>query len=235
MKQLALAVLLMGLAGAPAFAQFRRLPKGDAYSATYRTIQSKLATARISLDFADAPLVDVIAFIRSVVNVNILLDPQIFKAGRKELKVTLTVRDLRAESALNLLLSFHKLSKVYRNGVLLITTKARMDEKVHTVVYDIRDMMFSVRDFPGVKIDITQQGKGPGTTLLYEESKDNPTNELANPERLIEILKDNAAKSSWDASPKITIAIINGLLVVNQTRSGHYEVNRLLRMLRSFR
>ncbi len=197
-------------------------------------MKSKLSLARISLDFADAPLEDVIAFIRSVVGVNILIDPEVFKThDRSSLKVTLTVKDLRAESALNLLLSFHKLSKQYTSGVLLITTKDRVDDKVYTVIYSVRDMMFSLRDFKGPNIDITQ-ASGPGTTIT-DPAEENPSNELANPDRLMEVIRDNAARGSWESGSKTSIKMIRGLLVVNQTRSGHYDVNRLLMLLRGFR
>lgn len=236
MRRFLIVAALVVCAAGPAQAQkLGQLRKADPYESTYRAMRERMKTARISLDFTDAPLDDVVQFVRSVVNVNILIDPEVFqKHSREELKVTLTVKDLSAASALDLLLSFHKLKRQYRNGVMIITTADRVEETTYLIVYDVRDLMFVVRDFRGPKIGLgsdTQSGAG----AVFTETEEPENNELSSPERLLEIVKGNAAGSSWEDNPKCSGSIINGLLVINQTRAGHYEVGRLMNMLRSFR
>lgn len=237
MRTAILAFVLVGLAATTAEAQLGRLNKPDPYQAEYRAIQEKLRQRRISLDFTDAPLADVLQFMRQVLSINILVDPNIYQdRSPEELKVTMSVKDLRADNALNLLLSFNNLVKTYRNGVMLITTKDRHTEDVFLVVYDVRDMMFTVRDFKGPNISLTSSGGGStGPGAVFDMGDDESSNALSNPDTILEIVQNNAVASSWEENDKCTISIINGLLVVNQTRSGHYEVLRLLNMLRSFR
>ncbi len=235
MRRTLLAFLLLGIASLPALAQLRTDKHQDGFDSHYRTMSSKLALARISLDFQDAPLTDVLSFIRNVVDINILIDPGVYKTHPKgSLKVTLKLKQVKAESALNLLLSFYKLSRQYTSGVLLITTQERVEDKVYSVIYSVRDMMFSLRDFPGPNIDLTQPSGGTGGGIKMSDSAKGANNELADKDQLIEVIKGNSARSSWE-NPKCSISFTKGLLIVSQTRSGHYEVNRLLRLLRSFR
>lgn len=217
-------------------AQMSRLNDPDPYQSQYKEISEKLQTKRISLDFQDAPFNDVIQFIRQVININILVDPDIFKdKSPDELKVTLQVKDLRADNALDLLLTFASLTRRYANGVMIISTKERHQETVFMAVYDVRDMMFTIHDFPGPQIGLEASKAGGVSGIKFEEVEDTEKNELSNPERLLEIVKGNAGGTTWEDNDKCSASIINGLLVVNQTRSGHREVGRLLLMLRSFR
>lgn len=236
MKSIRLAILGLAIVLTPAWGQVRRLQDVDQHDPTYRTISERLRTVRVSLDFTDSPLEDVIQFLRSVINVNLLVDPEVFKKhNRDELKVTLQVKDLAAENALNLILSFHKLSRQYRDGVLLITLQERLDETVYLAVYDVRDLAFVIRDFPGPKIALNAPQGQQGVGTQFTESTEKEKSELSDPQRLMELIKTNSAGKSWETNPKCSISMIGGLLVVNQTRSGQAEVSRLLWLLRMSR
>lgn len=234
MRTLILSLLAFALFAPTADAQRLRLGDPDPYASDYAKIREKLKSQKITFDFQESPLQDVIEFLRSVLNINILLDPEVAREkDPDELKVTLAVKDLRADNALGLLLEFKNLTPAYRQGVLVITTEERHSEAVFLAVYDVRDLMFTVKDFPGPDIGLASGGgAGPGVTF---EEDDTEENELANPETLIEVIQGNAAGSSWEDNDKCTCSIINGLMVVNQTRTGHQEVGRLLNMLRGFR
>ncbi len=218
-------------------AQPLRPDEPDLQAPEYQKIREALRTKRLSLDFTDAPLSDVVLFLRQVLNINIVVDPAIAKEkGPDQLKVSLTVKDVPAHNALDLILGLGGLTRRYANGVLMITTKERHQETVLLATYDVRDLMFTVRDFPGVEIDLTAPSAAGGAGgATFSSPDDNEANELSNPERLVEVVKGNAAGKSWEETAGCSAAIINGLLVVRQTRSGHYEVRRLLLMLRGFR
>lgn len=235
MRYLIAIIVIASVTASSALSQ-GRMGDPDPYQDQYRAIDERLKSQPISFDFQDSPLTDVILFLRQVLNVNILLDPEVAREkDPEEMKVTLSVKDLRADSALNLLMSFKGLTRSYRNGVLVITTKDRHKEAVYLVIYDVRDLMFTVRDFPGPKIGLTTASATGAGVMFDTSTSDEEKNELSSPDRLLEIVKGNAGGSSWDDNSECAASVLNGMLVVSQTRSGHYEVSRLVNMLRGFR
>ena len=201
-----------------------------------RQIRDKLTALKITVDFNNAKLDDVIAYFQEFSGLNFHLDADV---RTKEVEgaggVTLKVKEISMKSALKLVLNPRDLGCVYRDGVILITTKAKLGTQTVTRVYDVRDLVFQLRDFAGPRVELTVPG-GAGAALagasfsLEEEPKGELTADF-----LQDLIKSNTGERSWDDSSVASISQINGLLVISQTKSVHEEIRRLLDLLRQFK
>ncbi len=218
-----LTVMLAGLLSQSAFAQQDRRE---------RAIREKLRTTRVSMDFTEAPLKDVVSFLQSVSGINLLIDPNIFKERTQdELRVSLTVKNITLENALALIGRFFKLHTDYRDGVLLLTNRKRAG-RMKIIVYDIRDMMMKIRDFKGPDIKISAGNKG-GTDIQFQDDPEPTTG--VDKDTLLELLKDNTGDVWGDDHPNSGMSMIGGLLVVTHNLETQRKVSRLLAMMRFYR
>src|SRR5262245_22224861 len=218
---------LVGVAGS-ALAQ-------EAQDARKMEVVNKLNSQRISLDFKDAPLDDVVNFLREFTGINFYIDPDIHaKLSDEQLKVTLKVKDLLLKSALKLMLTSKEMTAVYKEGALVLQHKDKATASTSMRVYDVRDLLFKLQDFPGPKVELTSAAGGgtplTGATFTLEEPKS-----VISEEFITELVKTNTGDKSWDENPNASINLANGLLVVTQTKKVHEEIGRLLNLLRQFK
>ncbi len=197
-------------------------------------ILNKLETLKISMDFKDATLQDVIDFLREMTRMNFLIDKRVYEqVSEQELRVTFKVDDLSLKAALKLILQMRGLSLLYRDGVLIVVPKAVVEEDVVMRIYDVRDLLFKVRDFPGPNLELVppaDAGTQLGTAFEQEEG-----NTIEDPDFILNMVKTHTCIGSWEENPKVSLHMSNGMLVVTQTRDGHKEVVNLLNKLRAFK
>ncbi|HZN61386.1 MAG TPA: hypothetical protein VFC90_03175 [Planctomycetota bacterium] len=200
-----------------------------------KRLRDKLATMKISLDFNNAKLDEVIAYFQEYSGLNFHLDPDARSKDGEESKVTLKLKDVTLRTALKLVLNPRDLGCVYRDGVIVIATKAKLGSQTVTRVYDVRDLLFRLRDFAGPRVELTVPG-GAGAALagasftLEEEPKGEITEEF-----LTDLIKTNTGERSWDDNSAASITQFNGLLVISQSKPVHEEIRRLLDLLRQFK
>jgi len=210
MRTLALVAAL--LATLPAFAQDQ----------TKEQYENKLRNLKITLDFKDAPLDAVVDYIREISDLNIFVDA---KVREKNLNVSLKVSEITLRSAFSLMLKPHGCDTMYKEGVLMIMTQEDVaDKTIKMELYDCRDILYPIQDFPGVDIQLAQDsigtviGGGDATA-----SSEMPIEEL---------VKAHTGGKSWDENPKCTARLQNGLLIIKNTPEVHKQVVRLLNLLR---
>jgi len=232
---LALSAGIAALAVPPASAS----PAPDGRPATPRReeIESKLSNVKISLEFADAPLAEVLDFIRSFSGIDFFIDPKVReKVGDDQLKVSLKVKDVPLRSALRLILGTKNLTAVYREGVLVVVPKEEADKEVVLRIYDVRDLLMKIEDNAGPVIDLRPPGQKGGTGgvpgVIFDISEKPP---LVTEEFIVEMVKKNCGGASWETNPNATVTLNNGLLMVSQTPRVHAEVLRLIGMLRQYK
>ncbi len=184
--------------------------------------RKKLQNMRISLEFQDTPLADSIDYFRDMTGLNILVDQSV--ASRGDLPVSIIVKNITARSGLSLLLRPLGLVWIWKEGVLLVTTKENGYERVKLRIYDVRDLLFRIRDFPGVELQLSDTSIG----TTFSDDDEDGGEELP----LEEILQAHTGGNSWDANSKTSILLANGLLVVRQSAAVHLEIRRLLSKLR---
>ena len=120
---------------------------------------------RISVEFKEAPLSDVVEFLRSVLDVNIILDrDSIYGRQVEDIPVTLKLRHVRAETLLRFLTRKADIKYTIIDGVVFIS--ADVVEPVYLRIYDVRDLIFTVPDFgelAGTTSGQTTQDSSSGT------------------------------------------------------------------------
>ena len=220
MKSMVVAAAVMATA-APAFAQGKR----NDDSVGKAEIENKLRGLRITLDFKNATLQAVADYIREIADVNLVVSNKVEGKGDD---ISIKVQDISLKSVLSLVLKPKGLTYVIRDGVLMLTTIEDANEDVIMEIYDVRDLLYPIKDFPGV--DISLASDSIGTTALDSGSE---TEGLVMP--LEEIVKAHSGGKTWEENPKAACSLQNGLLVIKQTREVHKQVRRLIGKLRDFK
>ncbi len=228
MKRLVLGLAAAAVFAGPALAQDDVDPKKQ-------EILNKLNNLRITVDFNGVPLDDALNYIRDMTNINIIVDAEVHtKLSEDQLKVTLKVKDLLLKSAMKLMLQAKELSCSYKEGVLIILPKDKVNTAVVTQLYDVRDLLFKIQDFPGPKVELASPSGGTpltgATFSLDSEPKSTITEDF-----LTELVKSNTGDKTWEDNPNASITLANGILVVTQSKKVHQEVGRMLNMLRQFK
>ncbi len=185
--------------------------------------ESKLKNLKLSLDFKEAPLDQVVDYLREIADINILADA---KVREKNLVVSIKITELTLHSVLKLMLQPHGCDVMYRENVLMLMTKEDIaDRTMKMELYDCRDILHPVLDFPGVDIDLSATGAGVlAADLGGAEGSEVPIEEL---------IRTHTGGRSWEENPKAVLRLQNGLLVVKNTPEIHKQVRRLLDLLRS--
>jgi len=204
-------------------------------SSELRKIKDRLASMKITLDFQNAKLEDVISYFQEYSGLNFHLDAEVAKEGQEQARVNIKLKDVSLKTALKLVLNPRDLGCVYRDGVLLITTKARLGGMTVTRVYDVRDLLFRIRDFAGPRVELTTPG-GAGAALagasftVEEEPKSEITEDF-----ITELIRTNTGDKSWEDASATSVSLVNGLLVISQSKPVHEEIRHLLDLLRQFK
>jgi hypothetical protein len=96
-------------------------------SSPVQALEGKLESMDITLDFANAPFLDVIDYIRKFADINIVVDQDVQDViAEEDNDVTLVIRNLKLGQSLELLLSLQDLSyEIDKEGVLHIITLER--------------------------------------------------------------------------------------------------------------
>jgi hypothetical protein len=208
-----LGVLLGSVAGLAEPEEMPRLAEDtDEPPPWYAKIQEKLEK-RVSFDFVETPLADVMAWFRNEVNTSIVLDPQASPAANRP--VTLKVQDMRLAAALDWIVRLCELTYVLQNEAVLVTTPDRAWGKPVLRIYDVGDLLVHGAQAP--------QESAP-------EEEDALVNEAG--ESLVDFLRDVVRPESWDKTGT-SISCALGNLGVVQTLDVQQEVARALRTMRA--
>lgn len=183
-------------------------------------LTTRLERTKVSVDFRDASISDAVDFFRDFSGMNIILGQ-----GVEDVRVSLKLKDVSLKSALKLMLHPHDLTATVREGVIVIVPRAEVRRNVTLQVYDVRDLMFRVKEFAGPTIELKVNEPG---IIQPQFPQDEPIMEDEN--FLLEIVKTHI---EWGENA--TVEYANGMLFVTQTKSGHSEVSNLLGRMRLFK
>src|SRR5690349_2742334 len=151
----AAAVLILTLM--PAFAQ----EGGTETDPRKAEVVNRLNTMRVSVDFTNQTLEEAIAFLRDFTGLNILVDAEVYKTqSEDQLKITLKVKELALKSVLKLMLNSRDLTAMYKEGVVLVVPRGKIDKAVSLQLYDVRDLLVKLQDFSGPKVELVSPQKG---------------------------------------------------------------------------
>lgn len=223
------AILLLAAAGAVAQEGGRETDSRRA------EILNKLNTMRVTVDFKDQNLDDALGFLRDFSGLNLVVDAEVYtKVPEDQLKVTLRVKDLLLKSTLKLMLTSRELTATYRDGVILIVPKGKVDQAVTLQIYDVRDLLVKIPDFVGPKVELVSPSAGGGPLAGAQFTLDEPRSTITE-DFITDMVKANTGDRTWDENPNASITLANGMLIVSQSGRVHEEIKRLVNLLRQFK
>lgn len=208
-------------------------------------IKSAMENQKISVDFENRSIDGVIKYINSQVPFNLIMDPQVKQEmSPDQRKVTVKLDNVSVRSALKIILNMKSLGATFRAGTVSIVPESVAKKPVRRF-YDIRDLMFKLRNFPGPKLELSDpEDQGGGTSSdgggflggSFTETGDDQ-NILRDSDRLIRLIKENTgSEGDWEASSDITIQLNKqGILVVRQSEDVQKQIRELIDQLRQFR
>jgi hypothetical protein len=211
MKTLAFLAALAFTGGA-AFAQ-------DAAKAE---VEGKLKNIKVTLDFTNTPLEGVVDYLREISGMNIFIDS---KVRDKQIVVSLKVHEISLKSIFGLMLKPHGCDTLFKDGVLQVMLDTDVADKTMKMeIYDCRDILHPVAQFPGVDLDLSQ---GVGVQVLQ------PDVDAGAEMPIEEMVRAHTGGRSWEENPKAVCKLQNGLLVIKNTPEVHKQVRRLMDLLRA--
>ncbi|MBI5369370.1 MAG: hypothetical protein HZA54_20210 [Planctomycetes bacterium] len=196
-------------------------------------IKSKLDTLKIDLDFTDANLFDIIEFIREFARINIEIHPDVKKEGIADKKITFQMKELVLRSVLKLLLRQYGLDYTFEDKVLVITRPELAEGKPVLEVHDVRDLLQTIRDFPGPEIQLVAGSESAAGATFGSEPTERPA---ITSEQLQNLIRENIASATWEERrDEVSLAMTgNGQLLVIHTPKVQQEIRDFLKSLRSF-
>ncbi len=160
---------------------------------------------KVTFDFIETPLPDVVSFLGSVADLNIVLDAEAAKGAAPT--VTLRVQDMRLASALNWICKLVGYSYTLRDEALFLSKPERIPEKTVLRMYDITDLTIEVKNFKGrqraLATDTGFGEKGGGNLMdFFEDEKDEADKPLSG-NQLIEFIRQVVRPGAWAADEEL--------------------------------
>ncbi|MEM7306526.1 MAG: hypothetical protein AAF682_07645 [Planctomycetota bacterium] len=188
---------------------------------------------RFGIDDEGAPLEEVATYLQRVTGVNFLISPAVRdELDEEETAVTLNIpTDRSVRKVLDLIVdtsASDNLGWKIEDGVVKFVTKEEMIGGQVLAMYEVRDLIHPVRDFPGREINVEPSG---GLEPFDEEFEEREAL-VVTEDSLDTLIRENVAPESWDLDPSNSLRITNGTLVVYQTPEVQTQIKSLLEDLR---
>ncbi len=223
-----------------------------------RRVLAELNSRKIPASFAANTLEDVLNFIGTVTNLNMDVDWQALGdiGIQRDAEVTLNLRPVDVKVVLDRVLEkvspdrFSRASWAVEDGVLVISSQENLRRKTFIKIYDVRDLIFQVPDFPNVpELDLdtvlqqsSQRGGGGGGGGIFQDPEDVSVDQILQDEQdsldqLVEIVQTNVDFDGWETNGGDTgfIQELNGNLIITNTAANHRAIVGLLSQLREVR
>ena len=109
--------------------------------------EGKLNNIKVTLDFQNAPLDQIVDYLREISGMNIFTDQ---KVRDKNLVISLKVNEISLRSIFSLMLKPQGCDILFKDGVLQLMTKEDVaDKTMRMEIYDCRDILYPISNFPG--------------------------------------------------------------------------------------
>jgi type II secretory pathway component GspD/PulD (secretin) len=181
---------------------------------------------------AGAPLADVARFLQAVTNVNFVISQRVDEDLDEEQKsVNLELpRERSARAVLDLIAELNSdVRWKVESGVVKFVTKDELKGGQVLRMYEVRDLIHPIPDFPSQEINIQPSGK----IEPPEEDVEEREALVVTSDSLESLIRDNVDPNSWNDDPANSLRIAeNGTMVVYQTPAVHAKIEKLLSDLR---
>jgi len=201
-----------------------------------QVLKNRLKSETVNFTFDGATLPQALEFIRTLKNVNIVIDGKVM-ADLEEAPVTLSVTDLELESALELLLRLAgpDFTYILKQGVVFVTNKEGAAGKPVLRVHSVGDLTIRLTNFiapnlilkpAGAEIDESQP--------LFGRAEEGAQLLGGGPEELMDLITQNIDPEGWEGELyKINVSGTDKLVVLH-TPEIQGEIARFLDDLRRF-
>ena len=134
--------------------------------------------------------------------------------------------DISLRSVFRLMLEPHDCDVTYQDGLIKVMTKEDIvDKNVILRLFDVRDILYPIQDFPGVDLVLNGDSLGVAMRMVTED--------MGGGEMPIEeLVRAHTGGTSWDENERTSVSLQNGLLIVKNTPTVFRQITRLLNMLR---
>lgn len=201
-----------------------------------RAVNARLEEVRFSPQFVGddgegAPLADVATFLQTLTGVNFIISTAVREdLGEEETMVNLQLPEYSVKKILDIIADTNEsLRWKIENGVVKFVTVEEMVGGQVLHMYEVRDLIHPIPDFPGAEINVQPSG---GITLPDEDLEERESNVVTS-DLLDQLIRNNIDPESWDADPANSLQINEmGVMVVNQTLAVHEKIGQLLADLR---
>jgi type II secretory pathway component GspD/PulD (secretin) len=196
-------------------------------------VRNKLNSMKIDMNYTDEPFDNVLAYLREFTGLNFIVDKE---AGIDTTKtVNLKIRSITVATALRFLLEqFSAAYTVTEEKIVMITKPENALGKPILDLYDIRDLVVKLSNFPGPRLELLPgqgAGGGPGVTFTLEE----PEQPKVSSDDIVTLITENIQPKVWEQSDKYQINMTpNQQLLVSAPSDVHKEIREFLSRLRSY-
>ncbi len=186
--------------------------------------------ARFGAEGEGAPLEEVAAYLQNVSGVNFVISAKVRdELDDEEKSILLNLPERSILSLLNIITEVRpNLRWKIEHGVVKFVTAEELTGNQILKMYEVRDLIRPITDFPAREININPSGDVPEVQEDLEAREALVITEDA----LDTLIRDNIAPESWDADPANSLRISNGTMVVNQTPEVQTQIQTLLDDLR---
>jgi len=185
-------------------------------------VEGKLNNIKVTLDFQNAPLDQIVDYLREISGMNIFVDQ---KVRDKQLTVSIKVNEISLRSIFSLMLKPHGCGILFKDGVLQVMTLPDIDDKTMKMeIYDCRDILYPISNFPGIEMDLNA-----GAGVVVTPPEDAAGSEIP----IEELVRAHTGGRSWEENQKAVCKMQNGLLVIKNTPTVHKQIRHLLDLLRA--
>ncbi|MBI4563676.1 MAG: hypothetical protein HY716_03155 [Planctomycetes bacterium] len=196
-------------------------------------INRNLDTIKPIMNFENARLEDILAYLRDFTGLNIHIDQALGDKYDPTKTVTFKVKDLPLRNSLILLLRQFDLDfTVTQERIVLITSPDRAGGTPMLELHDIRDILVKITDFPGPRVELlspSAAGMLSGASFTLDEPKESAVSE----EQIVELIQENIAPGTWEGEYTLE-QTPNQQLLVNHTPKVQRELRQFLTRLRSY-
>lgn len=197
--------------------------EGAARPAGASGLLDRLDEKTVRLALREATPTAAFAALAAAAGVEIRLDESLAAAASEPL--SLDLRAVRASTALFLLCDLYGVTPAFGADAVEVSLPATEAEgDVPTRYYDVADLTFSLRDFPGGELALVRRA---GDRLEGDENR-------LSADTLIDLIQSCVDPGGWEFADR-SLQAHESTLIVCTTPATHREVERLLGQLRSVR
>ncbi len=185
---------------------------------------------KVSLNFEEAELLEVIDFLRGTTGVNFVVDNAVIADGDTP-PISLKADGMRLKTALDWIMQLTELRQSIRNEAVFIGSED-IEGDVLLRMYDINDQVMPIRNFTGMEISFDVSGGSTADFDPFAGAVDEP--EEIDSEEIREFIMNAIDPDGWDNGGKTMELDPTGTsLIVATTLEVHESIEELLATLRN--